>query len=470
MNDISRAGDPAMGAELHRRGRDLLDRAVVTFNGQAVGTVAATDPEAPALNYDQVFIRDFVPVALYYLAEGEPAMVRHFLIRCCELQATERSMDCYRPGAGLIPASFKVAADDRSLIPDYGGHAIGRVAPVDASLWWLYLLRVYVRATGDRELAARADFQAAIKRILELCLIDRFDMYPTLLVPDGSFMVDRRLGVYGFPLEVQALFYMALRAADELLTDAEDGPFYREAVAGRLGKLVHYVRAYYWLDLGVLNRLYRADTEEYGAEAFNAFNIVPESIPTWLPDWLAEGGGYLAGNLGPSRLDYRFFTQGNLLAVLSGLADGDQASAILTQIGERRDDLIADMPLKLCYPALAGDDWRTVTGSDPKNTPWSYHNGGSWPVFLWLLAAAGQHRGQPGLARTAVARAAERLPATAWAEYFDGPRGRLVGKQARRYQTWTVAGVLLADRFLAHPDILGALTFGEDVAPEQCAI
>ncbi|MFB6259548.1 MAG: glycoside hydrolase 100 family protein [Thiohalorhabdaceae bacterium] len=467
MNASGHSAGRVLNGSTRAEARRLLDAAVVTYGGEPVGTVAARDSEAGALNYDQVFVRDFVPVALYHLAEGEPAIVRHFLVRCCELQASERSMDCYRPGAGLIPASFKVADDGGSLIPDYGGHAIGRVAPVDASLWWLYLLRVYVRATGDRELAARGDFQAAIKRVLELCLIGRFDMYPTLLVPDGSFMVDRRLGVYGFPLEVQTLFYMALRAADELLTDADDGPFYREAVAERLGKLVYYVRTYYWLDLATLNRLYRADTEEYGAAALNAFNIVPESIPDWLPDWLADDGGYLAGNLGPSRLDYRFFTQGNLLAVLSGLADEHQAPAILAQIARRDGDLIADMPLKLCYPALEGRDWRTVTGSDAKNAPWSYHNGGSWPVFLWLLAAAGQRLGQAEPAHPALERVADRLPASEWAE---GRRGRLVGKEARRYQTWTVAGALLADRLLADPAILEAMTFHKEVAPEQCAI
>lgn len=443
---------------------------MVAYRGEPVGTVAAADPQAEALNYDQVFIRDFVPVALYYLGIGEPAVVRRFLEACRELQASERSMDCYRPGAGLIPASFKVSEDGRSLIPDYGGHAIGRVAPVDSSLWWLYLLRVYTRATGDRDLAARPEFQEAIKRVLELCLIGRFDMYPTLLVPDGSFMVDRRLGVYGYPLEVQVLFYMALRAADELLTDTDDGWIYREAVSDRLGKLVYYVRSYYWLDLAGLNRIYRSATEEYGPEAVNAFNIVPDAIPGWLPDWLPASGGYLAGNLGPSRMDFRFFTQGNLLAVVSGLADEDQGRALMGLITAKADDLLGEMPLKLCFPALEGQDWRTVTGCDPKNVPWSYHNGGSWPVLLWLLAAAGQRLGQTGLARSALADAARRLEANRWPEYFDGRCGRLVGKEARLYQTWTVAGTLLADRLLTDPGLLEAVGFADDVAAEQCAL
>lgn len=50
-------------------------------------------------------------------------------------------MDCYSPGQGLMPASFKVKtvpldgsneAFEDVLDPDFGEAAIGRVAPVDS--------------------------------------------------------------------------------------------------------------------------------------------------------------------------------------------------------------------------------------------------------------------------------------------------------------------------------------------------
>ena len=453
-----------------REARRLLDAALLRHRGEPVGTVASTDPEAQALNYDQCFVRDFVPVGLYYLAQGEPAIVRGFLDTTRSLQAAEHTLDCYRPGEGLIPASFGVARDGggEGLVPDFGGHAIGRVAPVDSGLWWLYLLRAYTRLSGDTDLAARSDFQVAIRRLLELCLVSRFDMYPTLLVPDGAFMVDRRLGVYGYPLEVQALFWMALRAADELLTDASANGPYREAVQDRLGKLAYYVPTYYWLDMERLNALHRYATEEYGAEAVNAFNVFPDSIPDWLPEWLPDGGGYLAGNLGPARMDFRFFTQGNLLAALSGLTGPGQSAALLELLVRKSDDLMGTMPLKLCFPAYEGRDWETVTGCDPKNSPWSYHNGGSWPVLLWPLAAVAVAQGRPEVARAAVRAAVPRLRESAWPEYFDGRSGRLVGREARRYQTWTLAAPLLAEQLLQRPDLLDAVGYPADQAGESC--
>jgi hypothetical protein len=111
-----------------------------------------------------------------------------------------------------MPASFKVKSaplegNDGSfeefLDPDFGGSAIGRVSPVDSGLWWIILLRAYGKLTGDYTLQERIDVQTGIKLILKLCLADGFDMFPTLLVTDGSCMVDRRMGIHGHPLEIQ---------------------------------------------------------------------------------------------------------------------------------------------------------------------------------------------------------------------------------------------------------------------------
>ena len=61
--------------------------------------------------------------------------------------------------------------------------------------------------TNDYDLAYRPDFQTGIRLIMDICLANRFDMYPTILVPDGACMIDRRMGIYGHPLEIQVLFF-----------------------------------------------------------------------------------------------------------------------------------------------------------------------------------------------------------------------------------------------------------------------
>ena len=191
-------------------------------------------------------------------------------------------------------------------------------------------------------------------------------------------------------------------------------------------------------------------------------------MPGWLIDWLPDDGGYLAGNLGPSRLDYRFFSSGNLMAIAGSLVDGDQAKAIMRLIETRWEDLIGKMPLKVNFPALEGDQWRSQTGADSKNTPWSYQNAGGWPFLLWLLAAAGLKAERADLVRESLRVAEDRLAKDQWPEYYDGRHNRLIGKEARLFQTWTCAGYLAAKRLLEKPEWLEILAFEEYAEMVAC--
>ena len=464
--------------------RRWLEQSVVHFDDRPIGTVAARDDRGDALNYDQVFVRDFVPAGLAFLSWGESEIVRGFLQTVLDLQIQDPHLDCHVPGRGAMPASFKVRADEQGrerLEADYGDKAIGRVAPADSVFWWLFLLRAYVRATGDHAFMERSDVQRGIARVLTLCLPTQFDLYPALLVPEGAFMIDRRMGVYGYPLEIQALFQLALRAALELWdgtpADAERGEadlgqagLNHAVIRQRMGKLAYYVRANYWLDLDRLNEIYRARDDEYGAAAANQFNVNPDAIPAWLYDWLPSEGGYLVGNVGPGRMDFRFFTQGNLLAVLGSLVDAERADALMALIGQRWEALVGHMPMKLVYPALTGEAWELLTGRDPKNTPWSYHNGGHWPVLLWLWTAACLQTDRGAWAEQALEMALRSLPGHDWPEYYDGKHGRLIGKRARRRQTWSMAGPLMAQALLDDPDRLDWIAFRNEPPLEACPL
>ncbi len=431
---------------IEQQANRLLEESIIYYHDKAVGTVAASDSEREALNYDQCFIRDFISPALVFLIQGKTEIVYNFLIETVGLQKQKRRVDCYEPPTGLMPASFKVESQGRSgeqypavsrqglrslrqyLHADFGDKAIGRVTPIDSCLWWIILLRAYVKATGDEALAKSNSFQEALTFILEICLGPQFEMTPTLLVPDGACMIDRPMGLSGHPLEIQSLFYLALRSAREMLVRNETGKVLVDEINSRLGSLIFHLRSYYWLDLKQLNEIHRYQAEQFGESIVNKFNIYPDSIPYWLTEWMPDRGGYLAGNLGPGKMDFRFFALGNLVAIMGSLTTQTQSEDILTLIEHRWSDLVSKMPMKLCYPAIEGLTWRIITGCDPKNTPWSYHNGGSWPVLLWMMMAACQKMGREDLADRAMAIAEIRLMNDEWPEYYDGKNGRLIGK------------------------------------------
>ena len=72
---------------------DLLRESVVYYCGSPIGTIAAKDPTSSnMLNYDQVFIRDFIPSGIAFLLKGEYDIVRNFILHTLQLQVMQRTI------------------------------------------------------------------------------------------------------------------------------------------------------------------------------------------------------------------------------------------------------------------------------------------------------------------------------------------------------------------------------------------
>lgn len=138
-----------------------------------------------------------MPSGLAFLMNGEPEIVKNFLLKTLQLQGWEKRVDRFKLGDGVMPASFKVLHDEvrktDTIVADFGESAIGRVAPVDSGFWWIILLRAYTKSTGDVTLAEKPECQKGMRLILSLCLSEAFDTFPTLLCADGCSMIDRRM-------------------------------------------------------------------------------------------------------------------------------------------------------------------------------------------------------------------------------------------------------------------------------------
>ena len=91
------------------------------------------------------------------------------------------------------------------------------------------------------------------------------------------------------------------------------------AVNSTLSALDFHIIEYYWIDTINLKEIYRYKTKEYTPEAVNKFNIYPEQIPSWLVNWMPDQGGFLIGNLQPAHMDFRFFSLGNLCAIVTSI-------------------------------------------------------------------------------------------------------------------------------------------------------
>ncbi|XP_072080838.1 alkaline/neutral invertase E, chloroplastic-like [Arachis hypogaea] len=222
-----------------------------------------------------------------------------------------------------------------------------------------------------------------------------------------------------------------------------------------------------------VNEIYRYKTQEYSYDAVNEFNIYPEQIPPWLVEFMPSKGGYLIGNLQLAHMGFRFFSLGNLWSIVSSLATAEQSHAILDLIEAKWAELVADMPFKICYPALNGQEWRIIAGSDPKNTYAIPHYSIQYTIYATLICqpmglvyllvtVACIKMNRADIASKAVQVAERRISKDKWPEYYDTKRARFIGKQARLFQTWSIAGYLVAKQLLANPDAAKFLINEED--------
>ncbi len=442
--------------------RELFERSLVQARGAVVGSVAAMahPRRSGEANYGEVFLRDNVPVMVYLLLQGRYTIVRHFLAVCLELQSS-----AYQT-RGVFPSSF--VEEEGELVADYGQRSIGRITSVDASLWWPVLCWLYVKRSRDYAFGTSQAVQRGVQLLLDLMLHPSFEGLPVLFVPDCAFMIDRPMDVWGAPLDVEVLLFGCLRSCCHLMELAR-----RENVSRMLDQRLalarqwqHDLRLYllkhYWVTTKTVQVLRRQPTEQYGVNQHeNEFNVQPQVIPPWLQDWLENRGGYLIGNMRTGRPDFRFFSLGNSLACLFGLLRAPQQRALFRLVLHNRDQLMAQMPMRICHPPLDAEQWRQGTGSDPKNWPGCYHNGGHWPSLLWYFGwgillheqrhpeadvlLMGQMR---SLLDECYWSQLNQLPQQKWAEYFDGPTGTWMGQQSRTFQTWTVVGFLLLHHLL----------------------
>ncbi|MBC1259671.1 alkaline invertase [Synechococcus sp. BSF8S] len=442
--------------------REKFERTLVSVQGSVVGSVAALGhPRShDSLNYGEVFLRDNVPVMIHLLLEGRFEIVRHFLSVCLDLQSSTYQT------RGVFPTSF--IEQNGQLLADYGQRSIGRITSVDASLWWPILCWYYVKRSKDWEFGASQKVQRGVQLLLDLVMHPTFEGTPVLFVPDCSFMIDRPMDVWGGPLEVEVILFGCLRSCGHLMEIARRDRSSRlleqrlELTRQWIHDLRSFLLKHYWVTSKTMQVLRRRPTEQYGDHQHeNEFNVQPQVIPDWLQDWLENRGGYLIGNIRTGRPDFRFYTLGNSLACLFGLLTAPQQRGLFRLVLHNRSDLMAQMPMRICHPPMEATEWMNKTGSDPKNWPWSYHNGGHWPSLLWYFGGAilqhEQCHPQADVLLMGQVKAMleecywsqlNQLPRQQWAEYFDGPTGTWVGQQSRTYQTWTIVGFLLLHHLL----------------------
>ena len=334
------------------------------------------------------------------------------------LLASLTTLQGHQSAAGAIPNHVDVATGE----PNFRAYA-------DGGLWYVI---------GSTIL--QPDFQA-IERVLAWYQCQDVDATGLISIQEASDWEDlfctRGKGLY-----VNCLYVIALRKATEIADRAgaaREAAVYRQradAAQSAVNRILWYPG-----DGQMLRHI------EHSFSTPGAHDSLARK--RWIPQkrMLVEDRYYLP------YVSFReagewFDSLGNLLAVLSGVADAEQSALILDFIDRYG---LALHPIKAIFPPVepGAPDWRDYYGT--LNRPHQYHNGGIWPFIGGFYVAALVKAGRYDTAQTALMRLAELNRSSNFCECFHGETAEPTGFFE---QAWSAGMYLYAAQCVAAKRVL----------------
>ena len=322
--------------------------------------------------------------------------------------ALHASIDLLRQNqapSGAIPNNVDCA----TLRPNFRAYA-------DGGLWWII---------GCSLLAPDNGVTAAVLDWYDCQDVDQSGLLSMQESADWEDLLCTR----GKGLYLNCLYVLALRAAGEHQR--------AKLVAERINR-------YFWYE-GDGNML-RHVAHTFSTENHAAHDSLGRK--RWLPvksHLVSEC--YYVPYLGFRAVGEWFDTLGNLLAILSGVADASRTAVILDFI-ERHG--MAQLPVRTLTPVIepGQPDWRDYYGT--LNLPHHYHNGGIWPFIGGFYVAALVKAGRLREAQGALDRLTTLNREGDFNEWHHGETGKAMGVAE---QAWSAGMYLFARECISRSDV-----------------
>ena len=199
--------------------------------------------------------------------------------------------------------------------------------------------------------------------------------------------------VRGKGLYVNILHYLALRNAGFIAENLGDKEYSR--IYKKKARQTHSViNKYFWYNgdthtKGYVNFITRHAKIYFGTEGYKKKDLSKLVNKCILPcKTILRTDTYYLPYITFRDFGEWFDSFGNLLAILSGIADDRHSRLLLDFI--KRNDLANPFPIKAIYPPIShgGKDWREYYHHNNRNLPHQYHNGGIWPFLGGFYVAA----------------------------------------------------------------------------------
>ncbi len=397
--------------EAKKRALEILHRCVTPY-----GFKASADPAG----YPQVWGRDSAVTLLGAVASGDPELVA---AGRASLETLGSAQSCW----GLVPLN---------LNPETGFISTENAGAVDGNLWYILGQYALFEATGDREAFAKA--WPRIIRAMNWLQYQDMNECGLLEIPEAGNWMDL-ISIRYNTLYDNVLYYAATLIYEQVCSQipelAADVPCHNSAVS-----IHERLNLLFWIDRCWVASHFAEHLEKLKAIRLEWFMLyynigTISSRPFYLP-WVAfrEYGDWCD-------------SLGNLLAILTGVADGHRAEHILRymlQVG-----MAEPYPTKAIYPPIYPGEasWREYYRSRNLNLPHQYHNGGIWPmVGGFHVAALVRRKWQAEAERMLVRLAdADRQGFHSEWEFNEWMHGETGHPMGFAHQAWSAAMFLYAE-------------------------
>ena len=335
------------------------------------------------------------------------------------LEASLATLRRHQTPAGAIPNHV----DAVTGAPNFRAYA-------DAGLWYVI---------GSALLRPDSD---SIQQVLRWYACQDVDSADLISIQEASDWEDL-LCVRGKGLYVNCLYVLALRRAAALAEtqgQTDEALLYcdrAESVSSAINQVL-----WYGGDGQMLRHI---------AASFSTPNPEHDSLgrPRWMPQkrLLVDSHYYLP------YVSFRepgewFDSFGNLLAILTGVADAAQTAHILDLIRHNR---VASPPIRAIHPPIerGTPDWREYYGTT--NLPHCHHNGGIWPFLGGFYVAALVKAQRYDEAESALEALAALNRSGGFCEWHHG---QTAGPLGVRGQAWSAGMFLFARECVASRTVL----------------
>ncbi len=380
------------------------------------GFKASADPAG----YPQIWGRDSSVTLLGALASGDSDLIA---AGRASLDTLGDRQSCW----GLVPLNVN---------PETGYISTENAGACDANLWYILGQYALYKATGDRYSLEKA--WPKINRALTWLHYQDMNECGLLEIPEAGNWMDL-ISVRYNTLYDNVLYYAATLAFEELHKEFPDLTV--EAPCHNSAESIHErLNLLFWIDRCWVASHFADHLEKLKAIRLEWFMLyynigTISSRPFYLP-WVAfrEYGDWCD-------------SLGNLLAILTGIADGHRSEHILRymlQVG-----MAEPYPTKAIHPPIYPGEtsWREYFRSRNLNLPHQYHNGGIWPMVGGfhigaLVRRKWQSEAERLLVRLAVAGKQGTTSEWEFNEWMHGETGHPMGFP---HQAWSAAMFLFAE-------------------------